>query len=141
VTAASSVAHLADTLTIVRLSLHVLAAAVWVGGQFVLAGLIPTGRGLGEGATQKVARAFGRLSWPAFGVLLATGIWNEAVVGRHASGAWNAVFAVKMVTVVIAGVATGLHTRATTPGARGAFAGTAALASTAALVLGVALAG
>lgn len=137
----ADVARLADALTIVRVSLHVFAAAVWVGGQFVLAGLIPTVRGLGEGATQKVARAFGRLSWPAFGVLLATGVWNVAAVGRHATGAWNAVFAVKMAAVVVAGAATWLHTRATTPAARGAYAGASALASTAALVLGVALAG
>ncbi|MDE3064795.1 MAG: hypothetical protein KGJ36_03900 [Acidobacteriota bacterium] len=138
---AAASAQLADAITIVRLSLHVFAAAIWVGGQFVMAGLIPTVRGLGEGATQKVARAFGRLGWPAFAVLVATGVWNQVAVGRHASGAWNAVFAVKMVTVLIAGVATGLHTRATSPASRGAFAGTAALASSAALVLGVALAG
>jgi putative copper export protein len=141
VTALGVVARIADSLTILRVSLHVLAAAVWVGGQFVLAGLVPTLRGLGEGAAQKVARAFGRLSWPAFGVLLATGVWNAAVVGSHSIGAWNAVFGVKMATVVAAGIAAGLHTRVSTPKARGVYGGVAALASTAALVLGVALAG
>lgn len=137
----ATVARLADTLTIIRLSLHVLAAALWVGGQFVLAGLVPTLRGLGEGATLKVARAFGRLSWPAFGVLILTGVWSAVAVGRHSSGAWNAVFGVKMATVVAAGVAAFLHTRASTPAARGVYGGIAAFASTAALVLGVALAG
>jgi len=34
--------QLADAWTIIRLSLHVLAACVWVGGQLVLAGLVPT---------------------------------------------------------------------------------------------------
>ena len=38
-----------DTL---RLFLHVTAAAVWVGGQFVMLGLLPTARQLGDGATQ-----------------------------------------------------------------------------------------
>jgi putative copper export protein len=137
----ASVARLADLETIVRLSLHVLAAAVWVGGQFVLAGLVPTVRRLGEGATQKVARAFARLSWPAFWVLVATGVWNYVAVGRHATGAWNAAFAAKVAVVLLAGASTRLHTTATTAPSRGLWASVSALSSTAALVLGVALAG
>ncbi len=137
----ADVARLADATTTVRLSLHVLAAAIWVGGQFVLGGLVPTVRGFGGDATLKVARVFGRLAWPAFAVLLATGVWNIASVGHHATSSWNVVFGVKMATVVVAGVATFLHTRASTPRSRGASAGVAAIASTAALVLGVALAG
>jgi len=113
---------------------------VWVGGQFVLGGLIPTVRGFGADATRAVARAFSRLAWPAFAVLVATGVWNVAAAG-HTSGAWSVVFGVKMGTVLIAGAATWAHTRASTPAARGASAGVAAIASTAALVLGVALAG
>ncbi len=49
-----------------RLFLHVLAASVWVGGQIVLAGLVPTVRGFGEDATRQVARAFNRIAWPAY---------------------------------------------------------------------------
>ncbi|MGH9019874.1 MAG: hypothetical protein ACRDV0_02525 [Acidimicrobiales bacterium] len=135
------VARVADAETIIRVSLHVLAACVWVGGQLVLAGLIPTVRHLGDGATQKVARAFSRLSWPAFWVLIATGVWNYVAVGRHATSAWNAAFAAKMAVVVLAGAATRLHTVATNPASRGLYAGLAASASIAALVLGVALAG
>ena len=63
-----------------RLTLHVLAATVWVGGQFVMAGLLPTVRGLGDSAPRKVAKAFGRLSWPAFWLLIATGVWNYLAV-------------------------------------------------------------
>ncbi|MGD0876035.1 MAG: hypothetical protein ABSA14_13765 [Acidimicrobiales bacterium] len=40
-------AALTSTLAAVRLSLHVLAATVWVGGQIVVAGLPPTVRALG----------------------------------------------------------------------------------------------
>ena len=71
----------ADT---VRLSLHVLAATVWVGGQFVLVGLLPTVRGLGEDVPRIVARAYNRIAWPAFAVVVVTGIWNlvELPVGR-----------------------------------------------------------
>ena len=67
---------LSDGLGGFRLILHVLAATVWVGGQFTVAGLLPTIRTLGEEAPKKVARAFGRLLWPAYGVLVVTGFWN-----------------------------------------------------------------
>ncbi len=137
----ADVARLADAATIVRVSLHVLAACVWVGGQLVLAGLIPTVRRLGDGATQKVARAFARLSWPAFWVLVATGVWNYVAMGRHATGAWNAAFGVKIVVVLLAGAATRLHTSSTNAASRGLWASLSAFSSIAALVLGVALAG
>lgn len=141
-TAVADQANLASLSTIVRLTLHVLAACVWVGGQVVMAGLLPTVRGLGEGAPQKVARAFGRLSWPAFWVLVATGIWNYVEVARHTtSGPWNIAFSVKMAAVLVAGAGAYLHTKASTPAARGLYAGVGSLASIAALVLGVALAG
>ena len=62
--------------TDVRLFLHVLAATIWVGGQLTLAGLVPAMRKLGPEATKTVARQFDRIAWPAFAVLLITGIWN-----------------------------------------------------------------
>ncbi|HEY5092073.1 MAG TPA: hypothetical protein VII60_02325 [Acidimicrobiales bacterium] len=133
---------LANGVTIVRLSLHVLAASVWVGGQFVLAGLLPTVRGLGDSAPRQVANAFAKLSWPAFWVLAATGLWNYAAVSpSHATYSWKVVFMVKMVCVVLAGVGTVVHSRAKAPKTKGMYAGIASLASVAALVLGVALTG
>lgn len=134
--------QLAPASTIVRLSLHVIAACVWLGGQLVLAGLLPTVRALGEDAPQKIARAFGRLSWPAYWLLVLTGFWNYAAVhGQNASSAWNTAFGIKVVCVALAGVGTLLHTKATTPAARGAWAGIATLATTVALILGIAIAG
>ncbi len=134
--------QLAGALTIVRLSLHVLAATIWVGGQFVVAGLLPTIRGLGADAPRRVAAAFGRLSWPAYWLLVATGVWSYlAIPARRATTPWRVAFVVKMLVVALAGLAAWRHTRAASPRARGIWAGLASLASTAALVLGVALAG
>ncbi|NBV26561.1 MAG: hypothetical protein EBR99_04540 [Actinobacteria bacterium] len=62
----TAAAHLASGMDILRTSLHILGVAVWVGGQIVLAGLVPVLRDAGEGVPQKAARAFARLSWPAF---------------------------------------------------------------------------
>jgi putative copper export protein len=134
--------HLASTSTVIRVSLHVLAACVWIGGQIVVAGLLPTVRSLGDDAPRKVAQAFGRLSWPAFWLLILTGFWNYAAVhGTTMSSSWNTAFGIKMVAVVVAGVGTFLHTRAATARAKGMYAGIGMLATLAAMVLGVALAG
>lgn len=138
----AAVLQLASASTVIRLSLHVLAACVWLGGQIVVAGLLPTIRSLGEEAPRKVAQAFGRLSWPAFWLLVLTGFWNYAAVhGDVMSSAWNTAFAIKMLCVIVAGVGTFMHTRARSPRSRGIFAGVGTLATLAALVLGIALAG
>lgn len=139
---ASATLRLASTSTVIRLSLHVLAACVWLGGQIVVAGLLPTIRTFGDEAPRKVARAFGRLSWPAFWLLILTGFWNYAAVhGETMSSSWTSAFGVKMLCVVLAGVGTFMHTRAATPRTRGVYAGVGTLATVLALILGIALAG
>ncbi len=134
------VSHLAGATDIVRLSLHVLAATIWVGGQFVLAGLVPTLRSLGDDAPRRAARVFARLSWPAFVVLLITGMWNQSV-SHHPTAAWTAVLNIKVGFVVVAGLFTYVHTKAASKALKGASAGLGAVASVIALVLGVALSG
>ncbi len=96
----------------IRLSVHVLAATVWVGGQITMAGLVPTARGLGEGAPRALARAFGRMQWPAYALLVVTGLWNVSAVHAGQPHAWAVVLVVKIVVVALAGLAAFLHTRA-----------------------------
>ena len=123
-----------------RLTLHVLAAAIFVGGQFTLAGLVPTIRGLGEGATKSVARAFGRMQWPAYALLIVTGFWN--VVAMHTSSAshdWIVVLTIKIVVSLLAGAFALLHQRARSRSALAAYGGLSGISAVAALVLGVLL--
>lgn len=134
-------AGLAPALDGVRLSIHVAAAAVWVGGQLTLAGLVPTAKQLGEDAPRKIAQAFARLSWPAFAVLVATGIWNVADVSKSQGAAWQAVLGVKIVVVVLAGLAAWLHGRATSRKGLAVWGAVTAITSLTALVMGVFLAG
>ena len=105
---------LAPGLDTLRLTLHVLAATVWVGGQIVMTGLVGPARGLGADAPKTLARAFARLAWPAYAVLVVTGIWNVSTVRvlEHDT-AWKAVLMAKIVVVVLAGVGVLLHQRAT----------------------------
>ncbi len=140
--ASAALGGTASWVTIVRLGLHVLAAAVWVGGQIVLLGILPEARAMAEDGPARVARAFARVAWPAYGVLLLTGFWNiSTFTFSQQSAAWKAVLMVKLVLVVAAGVATGLHTRATTRRGRAVWGSVAGLSSVAALFMGVALAG
>ena len=142
VTPATTGASLAPAVDAVRLSLHVLAAAIWVGGQFTLAGLLPTARGIGETVPRQLARAFARLMWPAYVVLLGTGIWNVvATQTPKPTSAWQVVLGIKIAVVLVSGLAAFLHTRATGRAAIASLGALAGLSAAAALVLGVVLAG
>jgi putative copper export protein len=133
---------LSPALDGVRLSLHVIAAVLWVGGQFTLAGLVPALRGFGPDVTRAAARRFAQLAWPAFAALVLTGIWNVAAVHPGAqSDAWRVILWVKLGVVVISGASAYAHQRATTKGALAAFGALSGLSATTALVLGVFLSG
>jgi putative copper export protein len=132
---------LSSALDGIRLSVHVLAATVWVGGQITVAGLVPTARGLGEGAPKALARAFGRIQWPAYAVLVVTGLWNVSAVHAGQPRSWVIVLVVKIVVVALAGVAAYLHTRSTTRRGLAVWGAVTSLSSLAALVMGVFLAG
>ena len=133
---------LAPTLITIRLTLHVLAATVWVGGQIVMTGLVGPARGLGPDAPKALARAFARLAWPAYAVLVVTGIWNISAVGYGSMDtAWKAVLMAKIAVVVLAGLGVLLHQRATTKRGLALWGSVGGLASVAALVMGILLAG
>ncbi len=133
---------LAPALDTVRLTLHVLAATVWVGGQIVMTGLVGPSREIGADAPKLLARAFARMAWPAFVVLVATGIWNVAAVHYSSQdAAWKAVLMAKIAVVVVAGVAVALHQRARTKGQLALWGSIGGVASVAALVMGILLAG
>ncbi len=70
------------TLSIVRW-LHLLAASVWVGGLITLAALVPALRKAGaeRELLRAAARAFGRLSWAAMAIAIATGLGQVVLMG------------------------------------------------------------
>lgn len=67
---------LSPTIDSIRLFLHVLAASVWVGGQIVLGGLVPKLRLVAPESLKVAANAFARIAWPAFAVVVVTGMWS-----------------------------------------------------------------
>ena len=93
----------------IRLFLHVLAATIWVGGQITLAGLVPGLRGLSPEAPKATARRFAQLAWPAYGVLIVTGVWNILALDAPWTGPYGTTLIVKLAVVVLSGVAAWLH--------------------------------
>jgi putative copper export protein len=130
------------TVDTVRLSLHVLAATVWVGGQLTLAGLVPGLRALGDDVPRTVARRFDRIAWPAYGVLLATGIWNLlALPVGDFDVEWQVTLMVKITVVALAGVSAAIHAGARSRTLLAVFGALGGLTSIAAVVLGIMLHG
>lgn len=125
----------------VRLFLHVLAATIWVGGQLTLAALVPVLRRMGANVTAGAARRFNQVAWPAFVVLVITGIWNIIAVRPQIHGSYETTLIVKLVVVVISGIAAALHARAKSTAGLAVFGALTGVSALAALFLGVLLAG
>lgn len=133
-------AVLSVNLDVVRLFLHVLGATIWVGGQLVLAALVPSLRRVAPEATRVAAQAFNRVAWPAFGVLILTGVWNVVAEGDKGS-AYRTTLVVKLVVVAASGLTAWLHARATGRTALAVFGALTGLTALLALFLGILLAG
>lgn len=101
---------LSPTLDTVRLFLHVLAASVWVGGQIVLAGLVPSLRLTHPDATKIAARAYARVAWPAFAVVIVTGLWNLTEIDvSNTTTVYQVTLFVKITLAVVSGAAAAVH--------------------------------
>lgn len=135
-------AELAPFLDSVRLFLHVLAATIWVGGQLTLAALVPVLRLRDPGVPKLAAQQFNKVAWPAYWVLVATGIWNVmAMHSENPTKSWNVVLMIKVAVVALSGVAAFMHTRAQTNKGLAIWGALTGLTALSALYLGVLLAG
>jgi putative copper export protein len=126
----------------IRLFLHVLGAAVWVGGQIIFSALVPVLRRLGNDVLKPVARQLTRILWVGFALLIVTGIWNLFAVDLGSqSQAYQTTLSVKLGFVALSGLAAWLHMVVAGPRARALWGAATGVAALAALLLGVVLAG
>ncbi len=131
---------LSPTAATIRLFLHVLAATVWVGGQFVLAGLVGTLRRQSPEAPRAAARAFARLAWPAFAVLAVTGIWNLTAIDlANTTTSYQITVFVKITVAIASGVFVLIHSLGRTKLALALGGALGAACSLAAVYLGILL--
>lgn len=124
-------------LDVLRLTLHVLAATVWVGGQIVLAALVGPLRRAAPATTAVAAQAYARVAWPTFALLVATGVWN--VAAEHTNVKHPAALVVKLVLVALSALGAALHSTARGPAARGIWGAVGLVGALGALLIGVAL--
>jgi putative copper export protein len=126
-------------INLVRVTLHVLAATIWVGGQIVLIALMPTLHRAAPEAVGPAARAYAWVAWPAFAVLILTGFWSMTASGLMLDPASRTTILIKMVLVLLSGLGAALHTFAKRPVLKGVWGTVGLLTAVGALVLGVAL--
>lgn len=128
----------------IRLFLHVLGATVWVGGQIALAGVVPVVRRFGGIETARAAaRRFQLIAWPAFVLLIVTGIWNLFAVNvGDQSASYLTTLVVKLVLVAVSGIGAFGHILVARhrPALGGVLAALALLAALGATFVGVLLA-
>jgi putative copper export protein len=138
---AASEAVLSVNAHTVRLYLHVLAATVWVGGQLTLAGLVPGLRSLDADAPRIVARRFNQIAWPAYAVLVGTGVWNIVAVSGAWTGRYGTTLILKIVVVAASGVSAAAHAASTSKAGLALWGAVTGVSALSALFLGVLLHG
>jgi putative copper export protein len=124
----------------IRLFLHVLAATIWVGGQLTLAALVPALRAAGAEIPGVAARKFNQVAWPAFGVLIATGVWNAMAESDKIKGSYETTLVVKLILVAVSGLAAFLHARSRSTVGLAVFGALTGFSALAALFVGIQLA-
>ena len=125
-------------LDVVRLTLHVLGATVWVGGQIVLLALMGPLRRVAPAAIVPAARAFAWVAWPAFAVLVVTGVWM--LVGASDTGeAYKTTLMIKLTLVLVSGVGVALHTFVKRPTLKGVWATVGFVSALGVVLLGVSI--
>jgi len=106
----------------ILLYLHILGAAVWVGGLIVVGSLVPAVRDVTDDrdVIRAVARRFGVVSWIALAVQVTTG--SLMLFDR----VWNTTLSVKIALVLLSAILAGWHSLAArnqSPAVRGAIQG------------------
>ena len=132
---------ISPTFDSLRIFLHLMAVAVWVGGQIVLAGLVPNVRRAAPEALTPIARGFARVAWPAMGLIVFTGAWGLASQNvAERSSEYMATFGLKMLVVAVAVIATIVHSQGRSTAAKAIGGALGLLGSLAAAWCGILLA-
>ena len=91
---------------------HVLSACIWIGGQITVLAVLPVVRAT-PGLPAAVGRQFQRVAWPAFALLVVTGLLNVWYRQIGWATLWTTptghTLLVKLGLVAVSGIATAVH--------------------------------
>ena len=108
------------TLDSLRTYLHILAVCVWLGGQVVLAGVVPKLRKTNPEVLSNIAKGYATIAWPAMILIVVTGAWGLAEIdSSNQSSSYMVTFGIKMLLVATAIIATLIHSYGRTKMAKG----------------------
>ena len=129
------------TLNSLRTYLHLLAVCVWLGGQVVLAGVVPKLRKTNPESLTNIAKGYASIAWPAMILIVFTGAWGLAATDTaNQSTEYMVTFAVKLLLVAGAVIAPLVHSNGTSKLAKGLGGAIGLLATLVAAYCGVLLA-
>lgn len=129
------------TLDSLRVFAHLFAVAIWMGGQVVLAGIVPAVRQHSPEALTPIAKGFARVAWPAMVVIVFTGVWGLASIDvTERDSAYHATFGLKMLLVAAAIIATLIHSQGSSKAAKAIGGAVGLLATVLAAYAGVLMA-
>jgi putative copper export protein len=129
------------TLNSLRIYLHILSVCVWLGGQVVLAGVVPKLRKTNPEALANIAKGYASIAWPAMFLIVFTGAWGLAETDTaNQSSEYMVTFGIKMLLVASAVIATLIHSNGTSKLAKGLGGAIGLLATLFAAYCGVLLA-
>ena len=122
----------------IRLSLHIAAVAIWVGGQLVVAAIVPKLRSGHRDTLPLVAQGFARVAWPAFFIAIATGMWSLLAVDVGSTTSdYQVAMMLKVLSVLLSGAAAAIHSMGSSRAAKAIGGALGLVFALTALVLGV----
>ena len=129
------------TLNSLRTFLHILGVCVWLGGQIVLAGVVPKLRKSNPEVLPNIAKGYAAIAWPAMVLIVFTGAWGLADTNTSSQTSdYMITFGIKMLLVASAVIATLIHSNGTSKLAKGLGGAIGLLATLFAAYCGVLLA-
>jgi len=129
------------TLNSLRTYLHILAVCVWLGGQVVLAGVVPKLRKSNPEALPNIAKGYAAIAWPAMILIVFTGAWGLAATDTaNQTTEYTVTLGIKMLLVGSAAIATLIHSNGTSKLSKGLGGAIGLLATLFAAYCGVLLA-
>lgn len=127
-------------LTAVRLFLHLLGVAGWVGGQVLMLALLPVLRSSRPELPRLAVRRFAQMAWPCLVLTIATGLWGllEAELSGRDSE-YLSTLLIKLLLVAVSGLAAFIHSASQSHSVRGISGALGFLGALGALFFGAAL--